>query len=206
MQNVCETIDDYQISIDRDLPQDLWDTFKKEGFMGMIIPKTYGGKGFSAHGHSQVVQKISSCSSNVSGTIAVPNSLGPGTFLQNIPYVAVHYKRNFFALLCYCTYLIYLFDEKMVILSQGELLMRYGTEEQKNYFLPLLATGDLVPCFGLTAPHSGSDAASMTEAEGIVVERDGQLGNLNCSLFLPKKIRILPIRLNVPKLISAFIY
>lgn len=78
VQNVCERIDDYQISIDRDLPQDLWDTFKKEGFMGMIIPKSYGGKGFSAHGHSQVVQKISSCSSNVSGTIAVPNSLGPG--------------------------------------------------------------------------------------------------------------------------------
>ena len=117
MQNVCETIDDYQISIDRDLPQDLWDTFKKEGFMGMIIPKTYGGKGFSAHGHSQVVQKISSCSSNVSGTIAVPNSLGPGKLLQNIPYVPVHYKRNFFALSCCCTYLIYLFDEKMVTLS-----------------------------------------------------------------------------------------
>ena len=78
VQNVCEIIDDYQISIDRDLPQDLWDRFKKEGFMGMIIPKSYGGKGFSAHGHSQVVQKISSCSSNVSGTIAVPNSLGPG--------------------------------------------------------------------------------------------------------------------------------
>ena len=172
----------------------------------MIIPKTYGGKGFSAHGHSQVVQKISSCSSNVSGTIAVPNSLGPGKLLQNIPYIAVRYKRNFFALLWYCTYLIYLFDEKMVILSQGELLMRYGTEEQKNYFLPLLATGDLVPCFGLTAPHSGSDAASMTEAEGIVVERDGQLGNQNCSLFLPKKIRFLSIRLKIPKLISAFIY
>ena len=83
VQNVCETIDDYQISIDRDLPQDLWDTFKKEGFMGMIIPKTYGGKGFSAHGHSQVVQKISSCSSNVSGTIAVPNSLGPGKSLSS---------------------------------------------------------------------------------------------------------------------------
>jgi acyl-CoA dehydrogenase len=135
VQNVCELIDDYQISIDRDLPQDLWDRFKKEGFMGMIIPKTYGGKGFSAHGHSQVVQKISSCSSNVSGTIAVPNSLGP-----------------------------------------GELLMRYGTEDQKNYFLPRLASGELVPCFGLTAPHSGSDAASMSEAEGVVVERDGKLG------------------------------
>lgn len=47
--------------------------------------------------------------------------------------------------------------------------MRYGTEEQKNYFLPRLANGDLVPCFGLTAPHSGSDAASMSEAFGEVV-------------------------------------
>jgi acyl-CoA dehydrogenase len=54
--------------------------------------------------------------------------------------------------------------------------MRYGTEEQKNYFLPLLASGTLVPCFGLTAPHSGSDAASMSEAYGEVVERDGKLG------------------------------
>jgi len=50
----------------------------------------------------------------------------------------------------------------------GELLMRYGTEEQKNYFLPRLAAGDLIPCFGLTAPHSGSDAASMSEAFGEV--------------------------------------
>jgi acyl-CoA dehydrogenase len=54
--------------------------------------------------------------------------------------------------------------------------MRYGTEDQKNYFLPRLATGELVPCFGLTAPHSGSDAASMSEAFGVVVERDGKLG------------------------------
>ena len=54
--------------------------------------------------------------------------------------------------------------------------MRYGTEEQKNYFLPRLASGDLIPCFGLTAPHSGSDAASMSEAFGEVVERNGQVG------------------------------
>lgn len=93
VQNVCERIDDYQISIDRDMPQDLWDTFKKEGFMGMIIPKSYGGKGFSAHGHSQVVQKISSCSSNVSGTIAVPNSLGPGMIYRNL-YDCAQLHRN----------------------------------------------------------------------------------------------------------------
>lgn len=42
----------------------------------MIIPKQYGGKGFSAHGHSQVVQKISTRSSSAAGTVTVPNSLG----------------------------------------------------------------------------------------------------------------------------------
>ena len=62
--------------------------------------------------------------------------------------------------------------------------MRYGTEDQKNYFLPRLATGELVPCFGLTAPHSGSDAASMSEAFGVVVERDGKLGASNLHWFL----------------------
>ena len=49
---------------------------KKQGFFGMIIPKQYGGKGFSAHGHSQVVQKISTRSSSAAGTVTVPNSLG----------------------------------------------------------------------------------------------------------------------------------
>jgi len=60
-------------------------------------------------------------------------------------------------------------------LGPGELLMRYGTEEQKDYFLPKLASGELVPCFGLTGPASGSDAASMRDA-GVVVEKDGVLG------------------------------
>ena len=60
-------------------------------------------------------------------------------------------------------------------LGPGELLVRYGTEEQKNYYLPKLATGDIVPCFGLTGPSSGSDAASMRDL-GIVEEQNGILG------------------------------
>lgn len=132
---MCEILDDYQITNDRDMPEEFWNRCKKQGFFGMIIPKQYGGKGFSAHGHSQVVQKVSTRSGSAAATITVPNSLGP-----------------------------------------GELLMRYGTEEQKNYFLPRLASGDLIPCFGLTAPQSGSDAASMHEAYGEVVEHNGQLG------------------------------
>jgi len=135
VHEVCELLDDYKITADRDFPEEVWNRWKKQGFFGMIIPKQYGGKGFSAHGHSQVVQMISTRSGSAAGTVTVPNSLGP-----------------------------------------GELLMRYGTEEQKNYFLPRLASGDLIPCFGLTAPHSGSDAASMSEAYGEVVERNGVLG------------------------------
>ena len=60
-------------------------------------------------------------------------------------------------------------------LGPGELLMRYGTEEQKNYFLPKLASGELIPCFGLTGPRSGSDAASMPDG-GVVCEENGVLG------------------------------
>lgn len=43
-------------------------------------------------------------------------------------------------------------------LGPGELLLHYGTDEQKNKYLPLLACGESVPCFGLTGPNNGSDA------------------------------------------------
>jgi len=43
-----------------------------------------------------------------------------------------------------------------------------GTDEQKKYFLPRLADGTLIPCFGLTGPHNGSDATALQGAEGIV--------------------------------------
>ncbi len=52
-------------------------------------------------------------------------------------------------------------------LGPAELLLHYGTEEQKNHYLPRLARGDDVPCFGLTAPRAGSDAASIPDT-GIV--------------------------------------
>jgi len=134
VNQLCEMIDDYQIGRDRDLPKPVWDFIKEKRFLGMIIPKQYGGLGFTGHGHSQVVQKLASRSGSAAVSVMVPNSLGP-----------------------------------------GELLMRYGTEEQKDYFLPRLAKGELIPCFGLTGPASGSDAASMRDA-GVVEERDGVLG------------------------------
>jgi acyl-CoA dehydrogenase len=55
-------------------------------------------------------------------------------------------------------------------LGPGELLLHYGTEEQKKYYLPRLAKGDEIPCFGLTGPEAGSDAAA-TQSEGIVEKR-----------------------------------
>jgi acyl-CoA dehydrogenase len=88
----------------------------------MIIPKEYGGLGFSAMAHRAVLQKISSVCAVASSTVAVPNSLGP-----------------------------------------GELLLHYGTEEQKNHFLPRLARGEDIPCFGLTGPTAGSDATSIPD-------------------------------------------
>ena len=52
-------------------------------------------------------------------------------------------------------------------LGPAELLMHYGTEEQKNHYLPRLARGDEIPCFALTSPYAGSDAAAIPDI-GIV--------------------------------------
>ncbi len=55
-------------------------------------------------------------------------------------------------------------------LGPGELLVHYGTEEQKQHYLPRLARGEEIPCFGLTSPVAGSDAGSITDT-GIVCRR-----------------------------------
>jgi acyl-CoA dehydrogenase len=52
-------------------------------------------------------------------------------------------------------------------LGPAELLLHYGTEEQRNYYLPRLARGEEVPCFALTGPRAGSDAASIPDT-GVV--------------------------------------
>ena len=59
-------------------------------------------------------------------------------------------------------------------LGPGELLQHYGTEYQKNKYLPGLASGEYIPCFGLTGPKNGSDAAGPLD-EGIVIEKNGEL-------------------------------
>ena len=72
-------------------------------------------------------------------------------------------------------------------LGPGELLMHYGTEEQKNHYLPRLSVGDEIPCFALTGPENGSDAGAMPDT-GIVC-RDTFNGEEN----------VLGIRLNWDK-------
>ena len=52
-------------------------------------------------------------------------------------------------------------------LGPGELLLKYGTDEQKNHYLPRLADGREIPCFGLTGPRAGSDATSIPDT-GVV--------------------------------------
>lgn len=56
-------------------------------------------------------------------------------------------------------------------LGPGELLIKYGTDEQKEYYLPRLADGREIPCFGLTGPRAGSDATSLPDT-GIVCKQE----------------------------------
>ena len=127
VEALCAMCDDWEITHERqDLPPQVWQFIKDNGFLGMIIPRKYGGLGFSAIGHSAVVMKLSTRSSAAAITVMVPNSLGP-----------------------------------------GELLLHYGTDEQKSHYLPRLAKGLEIPCFALTSPEAGSDAAAIPDS-GVV--------------------------------------
>ncbi len=84
VEELCKMVNDFEIThVYADLPPELWDFIKKNKFFGMIIPKEYGGLGFSALAHHKVIQKISAISSVVSSTVGVPNSLGPGELLNH---------------------------------------------------------------------------------------------------------------------------
>lgn len=134
VERLCAAVDDWKFWETREVPTAAWEIIKKEKFLGMIIPKEYGGLGFSALAHSEVIQKLSSRSVAISIMVMVPNSLGP-----------------------------------------AELLVHYGTDEQKKRYLPKLANGEEVPCFGLTEPNAGSDASSITSNGVLFKGDDGKL-------------------------------
>ena len=79
---LCDQLNDWEITHHHhDLPEDVWAFLKQERFFGLIIPKKYGGLGFSALAHSQMVMKVASRSLTAAVTVMVPNSLGPAELL-----------------------------------------------------------------------------------------------------------------------------
>ena len=124
---LCAMLDEWHIQHkDKALSPRVWQFIKDNGFLGLIIPKEYGGRAFTAYAQSRVMSKLASRSPTAAVSCMVPNSLGP-----------------------------------------SELLMHYGTEAQKQYWLPNLAKGNEIPCFGLTGPEAGSDAGAIADT-GVV--------------------------------------
>lgn len=147
---LCQQIQDDMIFKTKTIPSEIIEKVKSDGFLGLIIPKEFGGQECNHHEQSQIVQKISTASNPVGVFVMVPNSLGP-----------------------------------------AELILKYGTQEQKDKYLQGLASGKYVPCFGLTGPHSGSDAGSMKDI-GIVFQNEK--GERKIRLSLNKRyITLAPI-------------
>ena len=79
---LCAMMDDWRITHElNDLPPEVWDYVKGQRFLGMVIPKEYGGLGFSAIAHSEVVTKLATRSVSGAVSVMVPNSLGPAELL-----------------------------------------------------------------------------------------------------------------------------
>lgn len=83
VNTLCDMLNEWEISQQQDLPEHVWRYIKEHGFMGLVIPEIYGGKGFSARAHSDIVLKIASRSTVAAVTVMVPNSLGPGELLYH---------------------------------------------------------------------------------------------------------------------------
>ena len=134
VNELCEMTTDWEIFQNRDFTPEVWKFIKEKKFFGMIIPKEYGGLGFSATTHSHVIEKLVSRSQVLAITVMVPNSLGP-----------------------------------------AELILKHGTQTQKDKYLNDLATGKHVPCFGLTEPNAGSDATSITSNGVLFKDENGEI-------------------------------
>lgn len=70
---LCEMLDQHQIEIDQNLPPEVWRYIRENKFMGMVMPKQFGGLGFSGHGHAVVIEKIGG-RSTTAGTTVVMNA------------------------------------------------------------------------------------------------------------------------------------
>jgi acyl-CoA dehydrogenase len=83
LEELCALIDDWKFWKTREMQEEVFEFIKRKKLLGMIIPKEYGGLGFSHTAHSMILQKISSRSIPASITIMVPNSLGPAELLNH---------------------------------------------------------------------------------------------------------------------------
>lgn len=81
-QQLCDMLDEWTTRQNKDLPEKVWTFIREKGFLGLVINKEFGGKGFSARAHSDVVMKIASRCGVAAVTVMVPNSLGPGELLH----------------------------------------------------------------------------------------------------------------------------
>ena len=81
VDELCSMTDDWEVFQKRDLPEEVWRYLKEKRFLGMIIPKEFGGLGFSAYGHSCVIEKLATRSQVLAISVMVPNSLGPAELL-----------------------------------------------------------------------------------------------------------------------------
>ena len=129
---LCAMVDPWQAYLSRRIPEDAMEFMKSKGFMGLMIPKEWGGMGFSRLAISTIMAKLMPHCSQVATVVIIANSL-----------------------------------------SAAELLMHYGTPEQKKHYLPRLADGTYVPCFGLTELTAGSDAESIKATAHVFRDADG---------------------------------
>ena len=136
VETLCAMLNDWTITHElEDLPPEVWTYLKQQRFFAIMIPKSYGGLGFSEAAHSEIVMKIASRSTTAAVTAMVPNSLGP-----------------------------------------AKLLLNFGTEQQKNYYLPRLVYGEEIPAFALTGPLAGSDASAIPDTGIVCYNDDNVLG------------------------------
>ena len=101
-------------------PKEVLNKAGEYGFMGMLVPETYGGAGFGYHEYAASIVEISKIDPSIGLSIAAHNSL--------------------------CT----------------NHILKFGNEDQKNKWLPNLASGKHIGAWGLTEPNTGSDAVSYT--------------------------------------------
>jgi acyl-CoA dehydrogenase len=134
VEEVCRMVNEWELNQAREFPPEVLRFLRKHGFFGLVIPKEYGGRAFSALGCSAVFGKLTSRSLALSSLVLIPNSVGP-----------------------------------------AELIAAYGTKDQKDGYLPRLASGEDIPCFALTEPHAGSDAAAMRSRGVVFAGTDGRL-------------------------------